>query len=355
MKRILAKGLAAVLLIGSSTGCFALASCGSDQGEPPKTNSVGEWVNGIYETDDKEKTLNYSVFVPSSASDDNALPLLHWIGDATTANVPVVQQRKSPDHNGMAVEMASSEAVQKEHPSFVLVVQYTETGNQGSDDGYGEKGYVLNDAQYTAEIVEYICSQYNIDEDRMYLTGQSAGCMASFEINYRNPNLFAATYYVAGHWELERVIGTLQQQTWAFTASENGKTEYELQNTLKAMLYDQDGQTYETVTVSAKSADAAQSDAAIREMLDKGDQHNFILLQAGTLSGTAGNDVPGTAVAAAHTNTWRSKPGAYTFLSVYDWLFAQTRSGGITTTYGTDDELIVHPAPGTFDQSGGRR
>lgn len=355
MKRIIAKALAAAISFGVISGCFALVACGDDESETPKTDAIGEWVNGTYETSDNAKTLNYSVFVPSAASDENALPLLHWIGDATTANVPVVQQRKSPDHNGMAVETATSEAVQKEHPSFVLVVQYTETGNQSSYDGYGEKGYVLNDAQYTAEIVEYICSQYNIDEDRMYLTGQSAGCMASFEINYRNPNLFAATYYVAGHWDLARVIGTLQQQTWAFTASENGKTEYELQNTLKGMLDDIDGQTYETVTVSAKTADAEQSDAAIKAMLDKGDNHNFILLQAGTLSGTEGNDVPGTAVNSAHTNTWRSKPGAYTFLSVYDWLFAQTKKGNITTTYGTDEELIVHPAPGTFSQGGGRK
>lgn len=338
-----------MVAICAISGCVALSACSDENGDGGTTNtdSVGEWKNGTYTTQDGEKTFNFTVFVPSSASDDNALPLLHWIGDATTANVPVVQQRKSANHNGMAVEIASSESVQKDHPSFILIVQYTQTGNQSDPNGYGEKGYVFNDAVYTAEIVEHICTLYNIDEDRMYLTGQSAGCMASFEINYRHPNLFAATYYVAGHWELERVIGTLSQQTWTFTACENAITEYNLQNTLKGMLDDLND-SYETVTVSAKSADAEQSDASIKEMLDNGNNHNFILLQAGTLSGTTGHDEPGDAVESAHTNTWRSKPGAYTYLSVYDWLFAQTKSGNIETTFGTDAEIITHPAPGTF-------
>lgn len=347
MKKLLAKCCAVSLAVVAACGCLAFTACGSEE-----EASIGKWVDGTYTTSDKAKTLNYTVFVPSSSgSDKDALPMVHWIGDATTSNIPVHEQIESAVHNGMAAEMITSEAVQSKHPSFVLVVQYEATGMENDPEGYGDNGYAFNDAQYTAEIVEYICSQYNIDTNKLYLTGQSAGCMAEFEINYRNPNLFAATYYVAGHWQLERVIGTLKQQTWTFTACENALTEYYLQGTLRDMLDDLN-ETYEVARVSAKAADAETSDAAIKTMLDKGNNHNFILFEAGTLKGTTNKTEPGQEVIAAHNNTWRSEPGAYTFLSVYDWLFAQTKSGNITTTYGTADELITHPDPSAV-QSGG--
>lgn len=340
MKKLLAKFLAIPLAVVAAVGCLAFAACDGEE-------SIGEWVDGTFTTSDNT-TFNYTVFVPSSASDDTALPLLHWIGDATASDRPVHEQIESTVHTGMAVETATSEAVQKNHPSFVLVVQYRETGMENDPEGYGENGYAFNDAVYTPEIINHICSQYNVDQNKMYLTGQSAGGMAAFEINYRNPNLFAATYYVACHWQLARVIGTLEQQTWTFTASENAITEYNLQNSLRELL-DSRSQTYEVVRVSAKAADAETSEASIKATLDKGNNHNFILFEAGTLNGTTGKNEPGQTVIAAHNNTWRSTPGAYTFISVFDWLYSQTKPGNITTTYGTDDELIEHPTTSAAD------
>ena len=50
----------------------------------------------------------------------------------------------------------------------------------------------------TVRLIRHLQQEYRLDSDRLYTTGQSGGCMASIAMNIRHPQLFAASFLVAG-------------------------------------------------------------------------------------------------------------------------------------------------------------
>lgn len=359
MKKLLAKLIALPLSLVAAFGCFALTACSDDSGtkEPEESNNTtppeeqtpeeqppvvttpsdeddedeeeeeawplaaGRWVEKEYVTAAESadgSAHSYAVFVPASYDGNTALPLFVFMGDAGATTKPV-NELYSGSQAEMALKVAASEQVQAIQSCFVLAIDFpAATGNGGSGKYETYYDYNWGEAYRTVEIVNDVCEDYNVNTNKMYLTGQSAGGMAEFEINYRYPNMFAATYYVSCHWALERVQSTLFRQTWLFTSSVQGATEDKYQTKVQAAL-DEENLDYSYVLVSAKSAAYETSNSAIKNMLAEGNSHNFIQFEEGTLSKVYGTGYQ----AAAHNQTWDSDPGAYTFLAVYEWLFRQ--------------------------------
>jgi hypothetical protein len=54
----------------------------------------------------------------------------------------------------------------------------------------------------------------SIDQNRLYTTGQSAGCMASIAFNIKYPDLFAASLLVAGQWNFQAMAGMIHNNIW---------------------------------------------------------------------------------------------------------------------------------------------
>ena len=75
------------------------------------------------------------------------------------------------------------------------------------------------------ELADKIIRENPIDEDRIYTTGQSQGCMASCELNLRYPDFFAASLLVSGQWDLEK-MSTLTDQKFFIGLSNGGMKEY---------------------------------------------------------------------------------------------------------------------------------
>jgi predicted peptidase len=50
-----------------------------------------------------------------------------------------------------------------------------------------------------------VTSRYNIDKSRLFTTGQSMGAIMSIVMDIQHPDLFAASYIVAGQWDSTKV------------------------------------------------------------------------------------------------------------------------------------------------------
>ena len=90
---------------------------------------------------------------------------------------------------GLGAVILANPLEQAKHECFVLAPQYSTVDTDSP---------VRCDT--TVHLINSIASQYSIDKNRLYSTGQSMGCMLSIAISIKYPDLFAALLLVAGHW-----------------------------------------------------------------------------------------------------------------------------------------------------------
>ncbi len=141
--------------------------------------------------------LMYNLYVPRGYDRNKSYPLVLFMHDASV---------NSPDHDrtliqGLGAVVWASPEEQAKHPSFVLAPQVNGAENRnGRAPGATIPGVVLgaDTADLVARLMSHVTSEYNIDRNRMYTTGQSAGCTASLALGIRYPDLFAAYLFVAG-------------------------------------------------------------------------------------------------------------------------------------------------------------
>jgi predicted peptidase len=96
-----------------------------------------------------------------------------------------------------ALVWATAEA-QRRHPAFVLAPQFSET-IANDDFQFADQGV------HTFDLIQQVAAQYGIDTDRIYLTGQSMGCMSTFALNIAHPGTFGGSLCVAGQWDPARM------------------------------------------------------------------------------------------------------------------------------------------------------
>ena len=149
-------------------------------------------------------TLEYSLYIPQGYDESTEYPLIMFIPDSTGAGLS--SQEIVENYYGAAVW--ASDEDQEKHPSFVLVPAYTGTV---TDDNWNASSQL--DA--TVSLIHYLVQEYSIDENRLYTTGQSMGCMSSLYLNSTYPDLFAASLYVSGQWDIS-VLSVLEDQKFFY-------------------------------------------------------------------------------------------------------------------------------------------
>jgi predicted peptidase len=123
-------------------------------------------------------------------------------------------------YQGIGATCWASPEIQEKTPCFVLAVEIplsvrlTDNDHTASDE--------LNDVK---DLLDDTIRKYSIDENRIYTTGQSQGCMASCELNIRYPDLFAASMLISGHWDIDKMT-SLTNKKFFFGLSEGGMGEY---------------------------------------------------------------------------------------------------------------------------------
>jgi predicted peptidase len=167
----------------------------------------------------------YNLYVPKNYDKNKSYPMVLFMHDASVG---------SSDHDrtliqGLGAIVWATPEDQAKHPSFVLATQFGGgrgpggpggPGGQGGQRGPGGPGAAgggapggpggagqgapsgmqgfSDNVDLVYRLVNYLTSQYNIDKNRLYSTGQSAGCTTTLDLLIKYPDLFAAALPVAG-------------------------------------------------------------------------------------------------------------------------------------------------------------
>ena len=233
-------------------------------------------------------------------SEDVSYPMIMFIPDATGSGksaADIVSQ-----YYGAAVWATDED--QEKHPSFVFVPAFTDTV---VDDNWNASDQIDTAVQAINELTE----TYSIDTDRLYTTGQSMGCMTSLYLNSKYPDMFAASLFVSGQWDIS-VLSPLTEATFFYVTAGGDQKASGGQTEVMEML-DNAGVSYSYGEWNAQDAEEEQN-AAASQLIAEGNSANFIRFETGSvLNGGQGME---------HMASFNY---AYEIDAVRDWLFEQSR------------------------------
>lgn len=252
-------------------------------------------------------TLGYNLYIPKNYDKNKKYPLVLFIHDAgpTDLKETVVALIQG---NG-AIIFASPEE-QAKHEAFVLAPKYNK--KIVNDDGNIDP---LLDT--TLNLLDYLKNEYSIDTDRLYTTGQSMGGMMSIVMNFRQPDLFAASYLVACQWDPTVVAPMAKNKIW-ITVSTGDEKAFPGMNAITDTLKKNGAKVaYGSWKGTYSSEEFIK---AVKEMEKENANVNYSTLEKGTV---IPKDVVETSKGGEHIYTWTI---AYNIEGIRDWLFSQNKS-----------------------------
>lgn len=253
---------------------------------------------------DKKKgiSLEYSLFVPQNSNVDSLkkFPLIMFIPDASGASKSakeIVEQ-----YFGANIWVTSEE--QKKHATFVLVPAFSVLA---TDDNWNTSAEI----EVIPDLISSLKKEFNIDQNRIYTTGQSMGCMTSLYLNAKYPKLFAASFFVSGQWKIDALSPLKKAKFFYITAggdekASGGQTEV-------MQMLEKNKISYSFGTWSAKISSDEQDENA-KKLLAEGNNANFIRFDQGSV---LSDDKK-----MEHNASFNY---GYKISAVRDWLFEQTK------------------------------
>lgn len=252
-------------------------------------------------------TLGYNLYIPKNYDKNKKYPLVLFMHDAgpTDLKETVVALIQG---NG-AIVFASPEE-QAKHEAFVLAPKY----NKKIVDDDGNIDPLLDT---TLNLLDYLKNEYSIDTDRLYTTGQSMGGMMSIVMNFRQPDLFAASYLVACQWDSNVVAPMAKNKIW-ITVSTGDEKAFPGMNAITDTLKKNRAKVAYGSWKGTYSSE--EFTKAVKEMEKENANVNYSTLEKGTV---IPKDVVETSKGGEHIYTWTI---AYNIEGVRDWLFSQSKS-----------------------------
>jgi predicted peptidase len=245
-------------------------------------------------------SLEYSFYIPENYDENESWPLIMYIPDSSASG----KSAKEIVEQYYGADVWVSDEDQEKHPSFVLVPAFSETVVQ---DDWSTSDQI----EAAMNLIQDIIANYNIDTNRIYTTGQSMGCMTSLYLNSKYPDLFAASMYVSGQWDIS-VLKNLENQKFFYITAGGDQKASGGQDEVKEMLKN-DGVSYSYAEWNAQNSSEEQS-AAVEKLLTEGNQANMIRFETGSvLNGENGME---------HMSSFNY---GYKLTAVRDWLFQQTK------------------------------
>ena len=258
--------------------------------------------------------LPYNLFVPKDYDPSIKYPLVLFMHDASVTGREVTATLTQ----GLGAVVWASDYEQQKHPCFVLAPQYATTIAN-------DKSEASPALDATVSLINDLQSQYSIDANRIYTTGQSGGCMASIALNIKYPELFAASYLCSGQWEPTVTAPLAKMNIW-ISVAEGDMRAYPGMNAITEYLQTK-GAAITKDYISAQSTDA-QLDFKVKEMLAK--HANIIYLVLSDVVPKALSDMRG---APDHMCSWLT---TYSIEAIRDWLFSQRK--GISLSNKLEDK-----------------
>jgi predicted peptidase len=253
---------------------------------------VDDFKQKVYHDSKTGDSLRYNIFVPSKGNGaEQKYPLVIFLHDASCAG----QEDTYTLRQGLGAVVWATPEEQAKHPCIVVAPQYDEVV---VDDDYHQTSAV----ESTADLIRDILAQYPVDTARVYITGQSMGCMMTYLLMSKYPALFAAGYLVAGHWRASDLAPMSKKPLWLVSSA--GKSKEGAEEAIA------EWQQYGGVAATAEwplTATDEERDAETEALLSQGGNIHYSHLTSGS-----------------HFDTWRV---AYGFRAIRDWLFRQHNRG----------------------------
>lgn len=243
------------------------------------------------------KTMQYTLFTPKNIDESKKYPLVLFMADASTPGTDVTR----PLTQGYGALVWATDEWQAQHPCYVLVPQYS---GVAVNDAYEH----TDEVDMVARLVKQVASQQQVDNNRLYTTGQSMGGMISMYYNSAYPDLFAASIFVDCHWDSATFHELVKHKFVFITAGKAG--------TFDALeqAADNAGVKYEYTEFSAKLPQAEQ-DSLASAILAKGAPITIINFASKSV-------LPDDGKGSEHMYSFDY---AYRLTPVREWLFKQSK------------------------------
>lgn len=273
------------------------------ENDKQKTLIVDDFQKLEFKDSKTGETLKYNLFVPKNYNKKQSYPMVMFIHDAGVVSdetdITLIQ--------GLGAVIWATPSEQAKRECFVLAPQYSvvSTDNPERQDT-------------TVRLVNSIASQYNLDKNRIYTTGQSMGCMLSIAISIKYPDLFAAMLLVAGQWDAQAMSVLADKKMWIIV-SEGDTRAFPGMNASLAVMQAA-GAKISRAKWNARAGEAEKA-ANVRKMVEEGNNIKYTVFEKGTV--WPEDQVQLQSGRNEHMQTWKM---AYSIEGVRDWLFAQKKS-----------------------------
>ena len=247
-------------------------------------------------------SLPYNLFIPKNYDPKKSYPLVLFMHDASVTGAETTRTLTQ----GLGAVIWATPAEQAKHPALVLAPAF--------GAGFGTEGATGDaSADTVVHLLNSVTSQYNVDKNRIYTTGQSFGCMLSLAIMIRYPDLFAASMLVAGQRDAQATSVLLHNRMWIIVAEGDTRAFPGMNDSVA--VWKKDGVKVSEATWNARLSDAELT-AEAKKMTAEGNNIKYATFLKGTVF------PPGKEGGMEHMATW---PVAYRITGVRDWLFAQSK------------------------------
>lgn len=242
------------------------------------------------------QALMYNLYVPENYDPSVKYPLVLFMHDAgVVSNNPTETLTQ-----GLGAVIWATPEDQAKHPCFVLAPQYDcVIVGDGTD--------TADQVDMTINLVKELMTEYSIDANRLYNTGQSMGGMTSIAMNIKYPDFFAASLLVACQWDPTVVAPMAGKPLWIIVSEGDNKA-----NPGQDAIIDVLTGLGDTVNEASWSAESSpeEFDTLVADMLSANCDINYAVFQGGS-----------------HRYTWQY---AYSIPGVRDWLLSQVKTDGQT-------------------------
>ena len=270
---------------------------------PPEELKKARESFGQFKFTKDSKFIDYNLYIPKNISENEIYPLIVFISDESLIN----NKTTTPLTMTVGGPIWATETVQKKHKCYVLVPQYNED--------IITKEIKIEYINLTIDLIGEIQSNYSIDKNKIYGTGQSMGAMATLYLLSNHSYLYTAGLIVDGYWNIDELHG-LVNSTFTYFAAEGDPDAFNGQNKLKEY-FDLNNIIYSNMShVNALENVTILNEEAF-EMYKKGSNKNFITYAKGTVIKHGSNDQD------EHKASFKY---GYRIETVRDWLFNQTKS-----------------------------
>ena len=266
-----------------------------------KNETLGKFKQLTFEDQETGKTMAYNLLVPEGYDGSQGYPLVLFMADASTVGKDVT----APLTQGYGALEFASDRDQREHPSFVLVPQYT-------DWAVKDDWSTSDEVEMTIRLLQAVVKQYKVDENRIYTTGQSMGGMMSFYFNITHPDLFAASLFVGSQWDTSKMKDFGKKKFFYIVAGGDKKASGGMSGLAEVLK--QQNARFDTASWSARLP-LEEQECLAEELISNGNNINFITFETGTVLPESGKGMEHMA----------SFDYAYKLAAVRDWLFEQSK------------------------------